>query len=345
MADDLDRVVARIDGKRTEPVPTFDPQPLDYVALLRDGIPPVVYVHEPYLAAGTSVWAAGASTSGKSMWALAVSCELSRRGVRVIYISQENPRQVDLARLGKLQPNPACLTVYHYAGFDFALPLHVERLIELADGVSLIVADTLSAVWSGDENDNAAIVGYDREFVRPVIETTGATVLTLDHTGHPSAFVSRKGVSAPRGASAKGQKADTVLEFRIEGPHEFSITHSKSRADGILQPLRQFEVRDDEDAETISLVAVENSADRQSRDVADRMAAFICAAAGPITTNALREAMKGAAGREVQNTAMNQLRGEDPPRVRTGQRTIDTPHGRQPAKAWWSAQADQEGLI
>ena len=71
-------------------------------------------------------------------------------------------------------------------------------------------------------------------------------------------------------------------------------------------------MRDDEDAETISLVAVENSADRQSRDVADRMAAFICAAAGPITTNALREAMKGAAGREVQNTAMNQLRGEGP---------------------------------
>ena len=39
MADDLDRVVARVDGKRTEPVPTFDPQRLDYVALLRDRDP------------------------------------------------------------------------------------------------------------------------------------------------------------------------------------------------------------------------------------------------------------------------------------------------------------------
>lgn len=336
MRDELDRVVASIDSKRQERgSETFAPERLDYARLIAEGIPPVIFTDPPYLPAAASVWAVGPSGSAKSMYAAARSCALSRGGARAIYISQENPLQVDLSRLARLRPDPAFLELYHYQGFDLAIPEHVERLIELSIGARLVVVDTFSAVWSGDENDNAAVVGFDREVVRPLIAATGATFLTLDHTGHSQAFVSRRGVSAPRGASAKGQKADVVLEFRTEGDREFSITHGKNRLGGVLEPLRQYRVEDDEDDGTISLVSVETSTDAKAREVAAAMVEFIHAAAGPISTKTLREAMRGVGGREAQDAAMRGLEREDPPRVCVGRRTIETPTGKKAAKAWW----------
>jgi hypothetical protein len=334
--DEFDTVIAQIDSRR-RPAEGFAPEPLNYQRLISDGIPSTEYVQPPYLSAGVSAWGVGPSASGKSMWSAAVSCELSRRGERVIYISQENPLQVDLARLAKLRPDPRFLVLYHYQGFDFAIPEHVERLIEIAQGARLMVADTFSAVWSGDENDNAAVVGYDREVVRPLIAATGATMLTLDHTGRPQAFVRRGGVSAPRGASAKGQKADVLLEFRSEAEHEFSITHGKNRIDGTLEPKRQFRITDDEDDDTITLVPIETSADAKAREVADAMVEFVRAAEGPVSSTSLRNAMTGVGGRDAQTEAMRLLEAEDPPRLLTGKQMIETTAGNRRAKAWWTA--------
>lgn len=293
----------------------FDPQPLDYPKLIADGVAEPEFAERPYLPARASVWGVGPSWSGKSIWGLAAGCKLSRRGVRVIYLSQENPLQVELSRLERLRPDPDHLVLYHYAGFDLAIPEHVDALGQAAEGGGLIVLDTLTACWSGDENDNAAIAAFDRDALRPLIAYTGATVLTLDHTGHPQAFVRRDGVHAPRGASAKGQKADVVLVFREEGQHEFSVAHGKNRITGALEPVRQYRVEDDEDEGTLELVEVETAHDRRVADTVEAIVDFLGAQMRVMSKRELRDALKGKAGAEAVDAAIAALDAEDPRRV------------------------------
>jgi AAA domain len=324
----------------------FQPKSLDLAALIEQGPPAYEFVESPYLPTGASIWAAGATESGKSMWALATSCELTRRGLYVVYVSQENPLVVEWSRLVRFRPDPRFLIFFHYAGFDLALADHVDALAEAAVDLgdmlagptrkaSLIVIDTHSACWSGDENANEAIAAYDRDSVRPLIEHTGASVLTLDHTGHPQAFVARKGASAVRGASAKGQKADVVLGFKATGPHQFEIEHAKNRF-GAKEPIRALSVEDDEDDDTLALVPVETSHDRNVLEVADTVVELVRAADGATSTRAIRDALKGKAGRELLNEAFTVLEYEDPPRLGTGKRQIEGRDGKiRLAKAWW----------
>jgi hypothetical protein len=65
----------------------FDSLPLNYERLIAEGLPEVQYLDRPYIPAGTSIWAAGPAESGKSIFALWVSCRLSRARVRVVYIT------------------------------------------------------------------------------------------------------------------------------------------------------------------------------------------------------------------------------------------------------------------
>jgi AAA domain len=258
---------------------------------------------------------------------------LSQAGVRVVYVSQENPRDVELRRLERLSPEPELLHVYHYTGMDLAQQDHVDWLQYVGGGAGLIVLDTLTACWSGDENSNEAMAAFDREVIRPIIGATGASVLTLDHTGHPTAFVPRKGVAAARGASAKGQKSDLFLEFKDEGNHRFLIRHGKDRIGGTREPDRTFEVIDTED-DLLDIVQVEGAEGEKLREVAEAMVTYITAAATPPSTNEVRAAMKGMAGKEIQTQAMSLLRSENPPRVRDGWGSVDTDKGRRRAKVW-----------
>lgn len=123
----------------------------------------------------------------------------------------------------------------------------MAALIEAAQGCVLVLLDTLTAVWTGDEEDNHEIATFDREIMARLVRETGASVLVLDHTGHPQRFVRRQGVSAPREASSKGQKTDAMLEFRAQGPAEFTIVHGKNRMGGHKEPERRFRVVDTED--------------------------------------------------------------------------------------------------
>jgi AAA domain len=321
---------------RTAAGRAFQPQPLDIGKLLAEGIEEPKFLSKPDLPAGVSIWAVGASESGKSVWGMAHACTLSRDGIAVVYVSQENPLTVELRRLAKLRPDTERLSFYHDQGFDLAISEHVEALACIAQGASLIVLDTFTACWSGDENDTAAVVGFDRDCIRPLIRETGAAVLTLDHTGHQQAFVRREGVSAPRGSSAKGQKADYLLQFKAVGPSEFLITHGKNRLGGEKEPPRQYRVVDDEDDETMALVQVETTRDTKVREVADAMVEFILATDGPVTTKAVRDAMAGYGGTELRSEALAFLEREDPPRVLNGRRQVVARDGKErPAKAWW----------
>jgi hypothetical protein len=314
---------------RLEAPAAFQLERLDWPALIAEGVPEVEYLAAPYLPRAARVWAWGPAGAAKSMWALLEAAALSREGQVIVYVSQENPLAEELRRVALARPDLERFKLFHGQGLDLVLPEHREALLAEAVGAGLVVLDTYTACWSGDENDNAAVAAFDREALVPIAEL-GATALVIDHTGHPQAFVSRKGAGAGRGASAKGQKADVVLEFRAEGQRGFVIEHGKNRMGGLLVPPRGFEVHNTDD-DALELVEVETSAQRAVRVIAEQMVEAITAA-GVLPTRALREAATGS--RDQQAEAMRLLEGEQPPRVVAAPETLDTGGGRQRVKAW-----------
>ncbi len=235
-------------------VPTW-PQPTNWAKEIAAGVPEVEYLVEPYVPAGARIWIVGAAGTMKSWWALATSARLSREGRRVVYISEENPRAVELRRLSRIDADPERQVLYLGEGFDLKRDDHVRRLHEVTDSAALVVLDTLTAVWSGDESSNAEIAGFDRTVLAPLV-ARGTSILVVHHTGHPGLFGPRRGVSAPRGASAIGQKADELLVFESAAGGGTMIRHAKSRVIGDLEPVRSFELVEAAGRLTVALSAV-----------------------------------------------------------------------------------------
>lgn len=310
----------------------FHAIPLDWSALQREGLPRVEMLLPPYFARGAKVVGWGPAESMKSLYAMHASAQLSREGVRVVFVSQENPLAEDVRRLERLRPDWERLSFFHDQGFDLTEPEHIHALIEAATGAGFVVLDTLSACWSGDENENKAIAAFERDVLTPLIRATGATVFVIDHVGHPQPFMRRRGISAGRGASSKGQKFDIVLEFRPGGLGEFTIEHAKNRPGGVKEPPRTFRVVDAEDGG----LELEQTIGIEEAKVAELAEVIVSAvdSAGYLNTRALRAALVGRGGVETQNAAMKLLLAEDPPRVTVGWEQVETDRGRQRAKVW-----------
>ncbi len=307
----------------------FHPTALDWAALEANGLPEARYLEAPYFPEGARVWGWGPAESGKSMFGLWLAAKISRQGLVVVYVSQENPLVEDVRRLRLLRPDWRCMRFFHQQGFDLGIPDHVAALLEVARGASLVVLDTLTATWSGDGEKNREIGAFDRDVQIPLC-ATGATLLVLDHTGHAQPFIKRRGAEAGRGASSKGQKADVTLTFRPKGDREFEIEHGKARIGGDKQPPRLFRVVDTDD-EGLDIEEVERPIDEKVAELADRMVEAV-EGAGFLTTNGLRAAAPG--GRDTQTAAMRLLEREQPPRLRVGWDTAETEKGRQRAKVW-----------
>jgi hypothetical protein len=258
----------------------------------------------------TRVWAVGPAESGKSIYAANEAADLTREGLEVAYFSEENPISEDVRRLGRLRPDFDRLRFYHGQAIDLGDPTCVAELLRETFACSIVIFDTLSACWSGDENDNAAIGELDREALVPFTRQ-GATVVVLDHSGHPVPFTRRKGVHAARGASAKGQKADVVLEFVAQGPGVFRIEPGKMRVGGHCPPPVTCTVVDTDD-DGLSIEFAENAGDPAIADVADELVAAI-GDAGELSTKALKLAVRRRG--ETVLEAMAVLRNEDPSRV------------------------------
>ena len=306
--------------------------PKDLPALLAKGVPPVAMLAEPYVPAGARIWATGPASSGKSMWALATACRLSTEGWRVVYVSQENPLEVDVSRIARLGADTEYLTFIHDAGLDLILPEHRRALLEHARDKALVVLDTLTAVWSGNEEDNPAIAAFDREVLIP-LRDMGVAAIVLDHTGNPS-IVKRRGVSAPRGASSKGQKADCLLEFREEKDNGFSIHHAKNRIGGILQAPRQFQITDTEDAR-LEIVEVERADHQRAEDCAEAMVREINEA-GALRSSELEGRVKPQFSRQGdRSAAMALLKSEQPARVVCTKEPITDARGRRNSVWMW----------
>jgi hypothetical protein len=310
----------------------FNPQPLDWQRLQEEGLPQIEYLLEPYLPRGARIWAWGRTESGKTIWAQWVTAELTRREIKVVFFSQENPLQEDVRRLARLEPNWSYLRYFHGQGLDLADRDHVRFVVGESKGAGLVVFDAISSCWSGDEESNAEIAALDREALVPIVEG-GASVLVIDHVGHRQMFNERKGATAGRGASAKGQKADVVLEFKVEGDNGFEIVHGKNRLGGHKVPAAAFLVEDGEEGE-LQIVGTERAADARILEVAG-LAVVAVESAGQLTTNKLREALsQHRMGQQTTKEVLKLLENESPPRLRVSWEKVQTERGRQRAKVW-----------
>ena len=261
--------------------------------------------------ASAKILAVGPAESGKSLWAMWLACQLSRAGRDVAYFSQENPLAEDLRRLKGLRPDVARFRFFYGQGVDLARADHVAAVLRAIEGCAICVLDTLSACWGGDESDNAAFAALDAQVLSP-ITAAGCSPVILDHTGHAQAFISRRGVSAPRGASSKGQKVDVLIEFRPVAQSEFRLEVAKMRVGGIRpRPVGCRVVDLDEDG--LDIETQSGAVGPVVSELAEQMVVAI-ENAGELTTNALRAA--APASRENQAEAIRLLESEDPPRVR-----------------------------
>jgi AAA domain len=205
-----------------------------------------VWLESPYIPAAVRVWAVGPAESAKTIYFQWIAAKLTRAGRTVVFLSQENPLQTDVDRIARLRPDYSRLHYFHNPGLDLADRTHFTELALACSEADLLVIDTLSASWSGDEASNADVVKLDREVLAQLVRLTGVTTAMIHHTGHPQAFVNRGGVSAGRGASAMGQKADVFLVFTSVGSTSSrsttrrtgrpAVTRSRARASGSSTP-------------------------------------------------------------------------------------------------------------
>ena len=310
----------------------FKPQPVDWDSAIATGIPQLEYVSKPYLPRRRRVWWVGPAASGKSIYAAHESAKATRQGDIVVYLSQENGLEEELRRFLRLEPAYEHLHLYVDQGFDLAQPAHITTLIEVSAGAALVIIDTLTACWSGNEDSNAEIATLDRDCLQPLIRESGATPVILDHTGNPS-LVRRRGVNAPRGASAKGQKADFLLEFTASSTNRFTIYHSKGRGRAGTATAQTYEVFDTPDG-GLGITETEATADTRIADLADALVDEITDA-GYLTTKKLREAaQKHGAGQRRTNDAIELLQSEDPRRVTDKDETVTIHDRRRRARVW-----------
>jgi hypothetical protein len=222
--------------------------PLDWQAMLRDGVPPVDYLDPPYFVKAARTWGWGPSGTAKSIFAMWKAAALTRSGHKVVYISEENPLVEDIRRLGRLNPDPDLMVVYHRQNVDLMRPECVREVLRISEGAAMTVFDSWTDCWQGDENDNRAVQQFDATVLKK-LQDLGVAPFVIHHTGHPSMFGARKGVNAGRGASSLGQKADVVLAFSAGMAGEiqtFKLSYPKGRVGGEAPPEQLFRVVDTE---------------------------------------------------------------------------------------------------
>lgn len=304
----VSRTQDRLSSLSTGRASGFTLEAFDWV---NEDVPPIEYLVDPYIPRGARILVTGPSESGKSIWALWIAAKLSREGHRVAYFSQENPRVEDKRRLERLAPDPKMLTFFHDQGLDIADRAHVSELLRACEGYDLVVLDTFTATWTGDENDNAEVKDLIERGAVKQLARAGTAVMILDHTGNPQAFIKRTGATASRGASSKGQSVDIGHVFTNKDPG-FLITNWKARLGGRHAEPKQFQVVDTEGG-GLDIIEVERASSEKQNECADAIV-DILGVEGSMSERQLRARISHF-GRNVQRAAFAQLRAEEPPRV------------------------------
>lgn len=176
------------------------------------------------------------------------------RPQRVLYINKEMGRPMVRERLGALIASPRYAEVRerrsdfdtilqdNFAFLDDALvdlaqPEIVNSLVQTiqAHGTTVTILDTLSMVWTGDEN-SARDVGNFFSTLRLISQLTGTSWVILHHLLKPSKEKQTVNpVFAVRGSGQIVQQADSAILLSLGEPNpaytEIHVVHGKSRND------------------------------------------------------------------------------------------------------------------
>lgn len=132
--------------------------------------------------------------------------------------------------------------------------LVAEAVVALGVRPELVVVDTLSQTFSGEENSAGEISAYLREITLWLRNTWRAAVLLIHHTGHAA-------TERPRGSSALRANVDFMFGvFRDEREMLATVECTKQKDGELIDPvsfaLKVVDLAVDEDGDTItSLVA------------------------------------------------------------------------------------------
>jgi hypothetical protein len=309
---------------------------LDFPKLIAEGIPETEWLEFPYIARGARHWLFGPAESSKTIYMQWLAAKLTRDGRTVVFFSAENPLATDLDRMTRLRPDFQRLRYFHMPAIDLNERADFLKVAEACGGATLVVFDTLSALWTGDENSNSEIAAFDRDILVPLVRLTGAGIGVIHHTGHPQQFGSRKGVNAGRGASVMAQKADVVLVFGAVGLHEFTIEHSKNRTPGgHKEPRKRFKVVDAPGG-ALEVETLGKQVDPRVAEGVEDAVDLITSSEDPLGSNALKAALKDQGyGTETVDGIIAELKREDPPRVeQTDGHVVGMDGNRRKGRPW-----------
>jgi hypothetical protein len=236
------------------------PVPVDLEAIASDGIPPVPWLLEGWLAEDDVAILAGGAYSGKSTLSYDLAQSLStglpwcgiepRKTVRVMVIDEEQGRRAAarlMLRLGGHNPN---LRLFSGAGFtvgtDDGLSL-LER--ELEDfGPGIVIFDSMTHLLAGIESENdSMLMGEAFRRLHRLREDYGTAFLVIDHRGKWG----RQGTPAPselldlilRGSTVKGTQASAVFAMiRMDDAGANLIQVKRREGDRLLSLRIGYEV-------------------------------------------------------------------------------------------------------
>lgn len=126
-----------------------------------------------------------------------------------------------------------------------------ESIAQLPDKPALIIVDTLSQTFTGDENSSTDVANYLRLLNTHLRAAFGATVVVIHHTGHMAS-------ERPRGSSAITANLDFLLGcFRPNADALAASVEVIKQKDGDKLPAQYFEMHrevleKDEDGEEVS---------------------------------------------------------------------------------------------
>jgi hypothetical protein len=198
--------------------------PIDWEALLSNGVPPADFLPGKFMEKGQQVALVGDGKSGKSLfifeWCVKAANGLQFMNevvcdpLRILYLDKENSK-LDIARRTlSFGANPSDLTgKVTYLSFPPFKPLDsvdgAKQVLALVKKYRphVVILDTVSRFVEGKENESETWLTLYR-MIHQRLKGAGISCIRLDHFGKDS----DKG---SRGSSAKSQDIDHVLELSV----------------------------------------------------------------------------------------------------------------------------------
>jgi hypothetical protein len=241
-------------------------------------VPPAKWCIENVLPSEGVGLFAGYGKIGKSWVQMDMALEVSRGGVwldrfpciqrPVIYIDRENPFRLHKDRFGRLAADKG-MDLTKNASLHFAdigrLSLDKDKgqqwLLEQLEalGPSLVLVDSFSKVFSGDENSMRDVV----QLTTPLVEIamrTGSFIMLIDHLGKAPSTSNTSTII--KGSVEKFNFGDTIILAEGAGLHSVDLRVTKQRCTGddeLEIPIRIEDV--DEDKTKVRLVVRDGSGD------------------------------------------------------------------------------------